>query len=51
MVVWQVFTFKKLDIGTYENEGTRSPLFHHMYDSDKPLRWMLCPCTWGKRTK
>lgn len=26
-----VFTFKKLDIGTYENEGTGNPLFHHTY--------------------
>lgn len=32
MVVQQVFTFKKLDIGTYENEGTISFLFHHTYD-------------------
>lgn len=24
------FYFQKLDIGTHENEGTRSPLLHHM---------------------
>lgn len=32
MVVRQGFTFKKLDIGTYENEGTGSPLFRHICD-------------------
>lgn len=32
------FYFQRLDTGTYENEGTRSPLFHHACMIGKVVR-------------